>query len=119
MDLVTHALAFLLPVALLGPTAALSGKYARGALFAAFGPALLCLALAALALCTPWGDRPAPGSDNMTNAGAMILETSLFAVVGTLGLVLARTTVRIRPAPGGDGPSRSVPLAQPKQGEAR
>ena len=114
MDLVTHALAFLLPVALLGPTAALSAKYTRTALLAAFGPALLCLALAALAVCTAWGDRPAPGSDDMTNAGAMILETALFAVVGTLGLVLARATVRIRPAPDG-----GVPLSQSKQGEAR
>jgi hypothetical protein len=90
VDLITHALAFLLPVALLGPMAALSGKHSRAALVAAFGPAVLCLVLAALALPTSWGDRPAPGSGDMTNAGAMVLDALLFVFVGALGLVLAR-----------------------------
>lgn len=96
MDLITHALAFLLPVALFGPTAALSGKHSRAALVVAFGPAVLCLALAALAVPTSWGDRPAPGSGDMTNAGAMVLDALLFVLIGALGFILAR---RLRPIP--------------------
>ena len=70
MELISHLLGFLLPVALLGPIGALAARQVRIALAAAFGPALICLLVVALSFLTAWGGQRVTDGGDMSNAAA-------------------------------------------------
>jgi len=86
VELISHLLGFLLPVAVLGPIGALGARRSRVAVAAAFGPALVCLLVAVLSFHTAWGGRTSTEDGDVSNSSSLLLSLALFLLLGAGGL---------------------------------
>jgi hypothetical protein len=94
-------LSAMIVVAITAPiVAALVGMRLRTSTAIALVPGVL-LAFAALgSTATAWGGRTTSGSDDVSNAGALLVAAVLTLMAGVIGVCVASVVTRVRRGPG-------------------
>jgi hypothetical protein len=93
-------LSAMIVIAITAPiVAALVGMRLRASTAIALAPGVALAIAAFVAMATAWGERTAPSSEDVTNAGALLVAGVLTLMAGVMGICVAGVVTRVRRGP--------------------